>query len=474
MAIDSHDIPRNPHRGSPRWFFVDKKLNNYGYLPGAPRRDRDALPDIVVNEEKCAKRWGPKQHGKFWYARPGSSESPRMIQRIESLYEVTHQRPMGKQRCIGLAFARGLIAEKLGHAVDWASFAAKQCQRGGRPFISLEELRSKTRRESGWWPRIEASELNANDLEGAPDDWEVNRHPRQMNMRLINGYDLKDALPTRPDTVVSPPLYGRVVHIGVSSHADSDTASSGSDSSEKIVNNHGTAPLSVEEVQSAEVPPIATQGSPIVEGGNEWDSCPVSPGPVSPVGGRQVGRSTSDSDYEPSDRHRTETSIHPSAGVERDLEDIVSDEDVLGVDISDRVHAELDHWAVEAGFYTIEPEAQLTFLQEKETEFKRESKKRKAEEEAQEGWLTKMRWKTIDMAFPPEGNEASQVPDCNIVVDKYVADSNVSVKFSPLRFQRRPLLLPREVAASGSGSGDYDANVGRNMGSINIGDTDSD
>ncbi|KAG0504203.1 hypothetical protein KC19_N006700 [Ceratodon purpureus] len=173
MAIDSHDIPRNPHRGSPRWFFVDKKLNNYGYLPGAPRRDRDALPDIVVNEEKCAKRWGPKQHGKFWYARPGSSESPRMIQRIESLYEVTHQRPMGKQRCIGLAFARGLIAEKLGHAVDWASFAAKQCQRGGRPFISLEELRSKTRRESGWWPRIEASELNANDLEGAPDDWEV-------------------------------------------------------------------------------------------------------------------------------------------------------------------------------------------------------------------------------------------------------------------------------------------------------------
>ncbi|KAG0568661.1 hypothetical protein KC19_6G036500 [Ceratodon purpureus] len=133
-------------------FSWTRKLNNYGYLPGAPRRDRDALPDIVVNEEKCAKRWGPKQHGKFWYARPGSSESPRMIQRIESLYEVTHQRPMGKQRCIGLAFARGLIAEKLGHAVDWASFAAKQCQRGGRPFISLEELRSKTRRESGWWP----------------------------------------------------------------------------------------------------------------------------------------------------------------------------------------------------------------------------------------------------------------------------------------------------------------------------------
>ncbi|KAG0563784.1 hypothetical protein KC19_8G058800 [Ceratodon purpureus] len=34
----------------------------------------------------------------------------------------------------------------------------------------------------------------------------------------------------------------------------------GGDSSEKIVNNHGTAPLSVEEVQSAEVPTIATQG----------------------------------------------------------------------------------------------------------------------------------------------------------------------------------------------------------------------
>lgn len=132
-----------------------------------------------------------------------------MRHRVEKLYQLTHQRPIGKQRSFGLAFGRGLLAEKLGYAVDWASFAAKQCLRGGKQFMTLEELRTKIHREGGDWPHNEVSDLDESELEGAPDDWEVNRQVWQMNTGLVNGYDLRDALPTKPDEVVAPPLYKR-------------------------------------------------------------------------------------------------------------------------------------------------------------------------------------------------------------------------------------------------------------------------
>ena len=94
----------------------------------------------------------------------------------------------------------------------------------------------------------------------------------------------------------------------------------------------------------------------------------------------------------------------------------------------------MDNWATEAGFYTFSPEAQLSFLHEKEMDQKKESRKRKAEEEAQDGWVSKMRWKTINMAFPPKGTE--------IAVDRCEANLSTTSKLLPLRFNQRPLLLP--------------------------------
>ena len=72
--------------GSPIWFCVEKKLNHYGYVPGAPRRETDALPDGIASEEQCTLRWGKKMGGKFWYAKKACSESPRMRYRVEKLY----------------------------------------------------------------------------------------------------------------------------------------------------------------------------------------------------------------------------------------------------------------------------------------------------------------------------------------------------------------------------------------------------
>ena len=198
-----------PEDGSPNWFFVEKKLNNYGYIPGAPRREINALPDHIADEKKCVQRWGKKRGGKFWYAKVGFAESPRMRYRVEKLYQLTHQRPIGKQRGIGLGFARGLIAERLGFAVDWASFAAKQCRRGRRPFETLEELKARMRAENKDWPVNEVFDKDETELEGSADDWDVNRMVRQMNSRLVLGYNLKDALGIPHDATVAPPKYGQ-------------------------------------------------------------------------------------------------------------------------------------------------------------------------------------------------------------------------------------------------------------------------
>ncbi|KAG0571827.1 hypothetical protein KC19_VG046200 [Ceratodon purpureus] len=76
------------------------------------------------------------------------------------------------------------------------------------------------------------------------------------------------------------------------------------------------------------------------DGGKKWDGCPMSPGSGFPVGCRQVARSTTDSDYEPSYIQRTESGVGPSAGVEPDLLDVVTQEDIDEMDISDRVHVD--------------------------------------------------------------------------------------------------------------------------------------
>ena len=147
--------------------------------------------------------------GKFWYAKPGQSESPRQCYRIERLYQITHQRPIGRYKCIGLAFARGLIAEKRGFAVDWATFAAKICARGKKEFKTFEELRRHCREIGEPFPpnEIKKLDLDEDSLTGAPDDWLVNRNPDLLDPNLLQGFDLTLALPGVMPNIVHRPLY---------------------------------------------------------------------------------------------------------------------------------------------------------------------------------------------------------------------------------------------------------------------------
>ena len=122
--------PMASARGDACWFHTEKGLNNVGYMPSGPCASKDLLPTTIVSEAMCNLRWVPREGGSYRYARRGHSESPRQCYRIERLFQITHQRPIKKSRCFGLAFGRGLLAKVLGYAVDWALFAEKQCARG--------------------------------------------------------------------------------------------------------------------------------------------------------------------------------------------------------------------------------------------------------------------------------------------------------------------------------------------------------
>ncbi|KAG0558477.1 hypothetical protein KC19_10G031300, partial [Ceratodon purpureus] len=199
--------------GDESWF-AKKGLNDYGYVPGVSGSFPNVLPKNICGEEDCVARWGQKSSGCFWYARAAKAESPRQMYRIERLYQLTHQRPVGVSRCIGMAFARGLLAEKKGYAINWAAFAVKQCTRGCRRFQTFEEYKNKCERGLGVWPPNEVSELEESTLEGAPDDWIVNRKVRELDMELLSGFDFSKAVHPKPSIVISSPLYGSVDNLG--------------------------------------------------------------------------------------------------------------------------------------------------------------------------------------------------------------------------------------------------------------------
>ncbi|KAG0594929.1 hypothetical protein M758_UG123300, partial [Ceratodon purpureus] len=225
--------------GDESWF-AKKGLNDHGYFPGTRGSCPNALSKSICKEEDCLARWDEKRSGCFWYARAAKAESPRQMYWIERLYQLTHQRPVGVGRCIGMAFARGLLAEKMGYAINWAAFAVKQCTRGRRKFVPFEEYKSNCERGQGVWPPNEVCELDESTLEGAPDDWMVNVKVRELDMELVSGFNFSNAVHIKPSRAISPPLYGSVdnlgrvilqprgpVHVHFDDRADSDSDGEG-------------------------------------------------------------------------------------------------------------------------------------------------------------------------------------------------------------------------------------------------------
>ena len=89
MQMLSHTSAAMEGDGSPTWFHAHKGLNNTGYVPGYPKTNVQHLPMSIVSDADCCARW-KKDGSGYRYAVEESMESPKMQDRIESLYEETH------------------------------------------------------------------------------------------------------------------------------------------------------------------------------------------------------------------------------------------------------------------------------------------------------------------------------------------------------------------------------------------------
>ncbi|KAG0504878.1 hypothetical protein M758_N012600 [Ceratodon purpureus] len=420
--------------GSPNWFCVEKNLNDYGYVLGAPRRERDALPDDISNEEMCTQRWGEKRGGKFWYAKKGSSESPRMRYRVEKLYQETHQRPIGSQRGISLGFARGLITEKKGYAVDWATYAAKQCKRGKKPFQSMEALKSKTRAENGDWPRNEVYGEDEIYFDGAPDDWEVNRRVEHLDPRLVNAYNLREALPTVPEDIVAPPMYtsGRNLRVTMESESLQASLEEQTKNEEEYGGGHGCAheDNTIEGETAFKWQGESSRGkhrttTPF----HKWGGCPLSPD-VSvgfPDGSRRVEEESEDEDdnnYCPSAGHIEQTLKVASPGFGREVHINVGETQTttppeahpgelnLFMAVYGTVCVEMDYQAQTDGFDSLTVEEKFGYLRDREVQYESEWRKRRAEENARMQWIAAKRRRTQYVSSPQDrrGSQSHIIP----------------------------------------------------------------
>ncbi|KAG0595823.1 hypothetical protein M758_UG201000 [Ceratodon purpureus] len=106
---------------------------------------------------------------------------------------------------MGLAFAWGLLAEKLGYAINWAAFVEKQCASGRNRFETFDELHQRRGAGNEDEHVSMAVDTDEEDLLKAEDDWQLNRHPKRMDTDLVRGYDLRLALGYTSERTVSPP-----------------------------------------------------------------------------------------------------------------------------------------------------------------------------------------------------------------------------------------------------------------------------
>ncbi|KAG0609735.1 hypothetical protein M758_7G010200 [Ceratodon purpureus] len=389
-------------KGDPRWFHEEEGLNKRGYVPGAAATAAFSLPHNVASKSMCERRWGPMKGGKFWYAKPGESESPRQCYRIERLYQITHQRPIGRYKCIGLAFARGLIAEKRGFAVDWATFAARICARGKKDFRTFEELRRHCREIGEPFPpnEIKKLDLDEDSLTGAPDDWLVNRNPDLVDPNLVQGFDLTLALPEVPPSTVHRPVYCSFREDrGYPTETDEETHGSDDD-----------------DLLSNVIPQGATASA---QGGDVAD------------------------DMARYDRARDDSTTETWKGKRK------HDDDVYIIQqMKDRAMAD--------GYDRMTGYQKLNYLYDRGDELDAERRKRKAVEDVQESWLQRERAQAVQRGIEnmmSDSDELFQRRGGTQTVAEHHEDEDYAnpapptptSPYSPLPFKRLPLQLPKDT-----------------------------
>ncbi|KAG0572892.1 hypothetical protein KC19_VG132700 [Ceratodon purpureus] len=203
------------YNGSPEWFHSEKGLSKVGYIPGQSWSELNHLPMFIVSDSDCLEQCKRDKSG-FRYASVDSEESPMMQNCIEELFRLTHQRPiLGRTKAIGLHFARGILAEKKGYAVNWAEFASRIARRAKK---KGQVLSNKPIVETNWTPKRRAWVFDREkgsavyELETTADDWELNRViPRDSNIPEPDSFDLRSTLSKYPTQTVGRPLYRKRV-----------------------------------------------------------------------------------------------------------------------------------------------------------------------------------------------------------------------------------------------------------------------
>ncbi|KAG0571824.1 hypothetical protein KC19_VG045900 [Ceratodon purpureus] len=167
----------------------------------------------MVSEQDCRARWERVAAG-FCYASEGREESPTMHDRIEELFAITHQRPIGSTKTIGVAFARGILAEKMGFAVNWAEFARKQCQRRHATYEPLRErvtIKHAAEDRPQYWIFDEETKKLEYRLPGCVEDWTLNnkyKDPREHH--TVEDFDFCTLFDKYPSQVIGRPVYERL------------------------------------------------------------------------------------------------------------------------------------------------------------------------------------------------------------------------------------------------------------------------
>jgi hypothetical protein len=104
--------------GSVVWFSILQGLNDYGHMT-----------DVHASKKEVKEWFGMRlRRGEWRYT--FRNQSPRMNHKITYLHQLVFQRTLHQKGYFPFGFARGILAEKHGYIVDWASYAEKMYHYG--------------------------------------------------------------------------------------------------------------------------------------------------------------------------------------------------------------------------------------------------------------------------------------------------------------------------------------------------------